>query len=186
MGGESLTMKWLIVAIVLAIGFWALRKSRESKDKREQIDETVTHEKPTLELEVRVETSSPDPEKWKREREEAKKAEARAVEDLRLNYQKPRTLDETLESVQQSINSIASAYGYPELDFADLSQEFEQEKTLKKKEAKIRKTLNDLYKLRDDPEKWIKALAVCYLHAKLLLENPDSGWKTFCVVNRIQ
>jgi len=178
-------MTWLIVAIVLAIAFWALRKTWESKDERDQIDETITDEKPTLELEVRVETSSPDAEKWKREREQAKKAEAHAVEELRSNYQKPGTLDEALQSVQQSINSIASAYGYPELNFTELSQEFDEEKTLKKKEVKIRKTLNDLYKLRNDTEKWIKALAVCYFHAKLLLENPDPTWNTFTGVKRL-
>ena len=128
---------------------------------------------------------TPEPESWKREREEAKKAESRAVEALRSDYQKPKTLDEALASVQQSISSIASAYGYPGLNFANLGQEFEEETTLRKREAKIRKTLNELYKLRHNPEKWIKALAVCYLHTKLLLENPDPGWKIFTGIKRL-
>ncbi len=111
--------------------------------------------------------------------------EEKKLQQLIQNYKKPISLDNVFGDICKSINFLAKTRKLPEVDFEVLEARFDGVKDLGKRELKLRKEINEAYKLRHEDKKYIESLSLCYLHAKLVLNNPKREWKSYLGIKRL-
>jgi hypothetical protein len=129
--------------------------------------------------------TGPTAEERVQEREERNRQKQSSVNRLRSSLSRPKSFQDALSGMEESLREIGRRWKIPPLDFERTWREVHSESEPKKIELKIRKAINEARKFLSDRKHLLEYLSLCTAHGRFLAENPSSTWKVIPSLKRL-
>jgi hypothetical protein len=119
---------------------------------------------------------------WK----EVKKQKAQSLKALKKSFKPVPNVDIELENASATLAVFHENHGQSFSEIEEVVKSLNLPDDLVKREAALRKEINQFYKQRVDLKLKAVAIQLSFEHAKLQLQNPEYEWKNFVGLQKLQ